>query len=272
MMAAVVIDLDDGLDLKPNPPMPTIAPQSPLTAVTNPTVGNKRRRHGKDDPPQNHIKIFDFQQHIRVMAPDCDEPFVIHKDFAHYRSPYFKTAHDQHPGELMTFEQPDWSVWSRYIQVLYFGIVHIEKHEYHYTVEDLFDLYMLAEKLGDLQSMNTIIDATIEWFAESPPLYRLPSLQDIGHVFTKSAADSRLKRWLIDYYLHEACEQDMADADNVAADGLEDFWVEVAKEFVKLKMGRPRGRVSDVFGSKPSERLKCHYHQHSEEFPPCTSA
>ncbi|KAK5710630.1 hypothetical protein LTR17_018805 [Elasticomyces elasticus] len=255
-MAAVAIDLDDGLDLKPSPPMPRIAPKSPLTAVKNPTIGNKRKRHGKDDPRQKRIKIFDFQQHIRVLAPDCDEPFVIHKDFAHYRSPYFKTAHGQHPGELMTFEHPDWSVWSRYIQVLYFGVVHIEEHEYHHTVEDLFDLYILAEKLGDLQSINTIIDATIECVP----------------VFTKSAADSRLKRLLIDYYLHEACEQDMAEADNVAADGLENFWVEVAKEFVKLKMCRPRGRVSEVFGSKPSERLKCRYHQHNEEFPPCTSA
>ncbi|KAK3632613.1 hypothetical protein LTR56_016221 [Elasticomyces elasticus] len=158
-MATIVIDLSDD-----NDDAPSFTPAAGAKRKTLASVVSPDKRTKQDSLSQKPT----YFEHIRVRAADREDEFVIHKDLAIRRSLCFRFAATQHPGEVVVFSYPDYAVMNNYLHLLYTNEVYICEKGHpvdEVILEDTFDLYGLAQKLEDLESMNLIMDEIIRHLA-----------------------------------------------------------------------------------------------------------
>ncbi|KAK3642403.1 hypothetical protein LTR56_010756 [Elasticomyces elasticus] len=210
----------------------------------------------------------DFTEHLRVLVGEEKQEFMVHKDLVITRSPFFKAAvaerwnTDPAKGIELPDDKP--TVFASYLQCLYLGTVHTEEDE-----EEVYNIYILADKLGDLTSANVVMDFIVKWHTTDNVV---PSMESVGYAFQHTAATSKLRQVLVAYWVHEAGNEYFQKGINRAVKhGFTDVCGALLKEYGRLKAEGWANGVSTTFAMLVAERPTCYYHQHDETLPPCTS-
>lgn len=128
----------------------------------------------------------------------------------------------------------------------------------------LVRVYVLADKLGDVETANMTIDAII-W--NSDMLTLIPCPCTVAYAFANSPESSPLRRMLVDYYVHEASLAAVSDGLSRMSHG---FLCTLVLESRTVKeRSSIDGLVGEVFCRNISNMPRCHYHQHDELYPHC---
>ncbi|KAK5679874.1 hypothetical protein LTS10_007822 [Elasticomyces elasticus] len=213
---------------------------------------------------------YNFIETLRVLVGDTKQVFIVHKDLAITRSPFIKAAAaprwSSTPVKKITLCTDSPAIFSDYLQCLYMDTVATEGK----SDEDMIDVYVLAEKLRDYTSANTIMDCYIQWYANDNVI---PVMKSVDHAFHHTAAKSKLRQLLVDYWVHESTSEAFQLAVAQAAEhGYIEVCAALLQEFGKVVGERPQSKVAVAFNQEISSRTKCHYHQHDEGYPPCASS
>ena len=127
--------------------------------------------------------------------------------------------------------------------------------------------HILADKLGDTPTANTVIDAIIE---HSDEWNMIPDAAEV--VAGSTAPQSPLRRLFVDYYIHEASMESMEQLLSLKTVSKE-FTCEVLREkyrLVELDNPDESKKISDIFVLDFTGSHKCRYHQHDESHPRCS--
>ncbi|KAK5724471.1 hypothetical protein LTR15_004516 [Elasticomyces elasticus] len=220
------------------------------------------------EPPTKRRRV-DFSETLCVLVGEDKKAFTVHKDIITTRSPYFSAAASarwnsaSHKDITLAHDKP--AIFSEYLQCLYLSIVETDGK----LETDIFDLYLLADKLGDLVSANVVMDCIINWYAVDDVI---PTVKAIGHVFDNTAPESKLRRSMVDYWVHESNSDAFVEAVTEAAKlGYTEVMEALLLEFGKVVAERCASKIVDAFGQGVGDRAKCHYHQHDEACPPCAA-
>ncbi|KAK5717564.1 hypothetical protein LTR17_016007 [Elasticomyces elasticus] len=216
-----------------------------------------------ESPPAKRVKI-DFSESIKVQVGASKKEFSVYRDATTSRSPFFKAAVADRwnvTGLDIAIELPDDKpeVFSNYLQCLYFDTV---RHD-GVSARAFCEVYILADKLGDLLSANLVITGFIKW---STAIHKIPGSSVARYVFANTPAGSQLRRMIVDYIVQEATDKMFSD---VALSGDVELCSALLMEFRKLRVENTTRSVSEVFKQLVSDRPKCYYHQHGETCPPC---
>ncbi|KAK5701902.1 hypothetical protein LTR97_004720 [Elasticomyces elasticus] len=219
------------------------------------------------ESPAKRVKL-DFSEHLRILVGPSKQEFMVHKDVITRRSSFFQAAASQRwsgsgSGKVIELSDDDPAVFSAYLECLYTGVVHVDDQ----LCSDGFlalKLYMLADKLGDLKSMNCIIDSIIKW---SDRHRELPDTPSATYVVANTMEISPLRRLMVDFHVQESAKDALDDV--IAKSPL--LCGAILKEFGRLKAGNLDLKVRKVFNQACNKRPKCYYHQHDEQCPPCAS-
>ncbi|KAK4958104.1 hypothetical protein LTR10_004529 [Elasticomyces elasticus] len=257
------------IKIKPPPQSTTmVAPDTPTPAIAVEPIATTTK--GEDEPPAKRPKLY-FKEYIRVFVGPSNEEFAVHKNVIIDRSSFFKTAVAAKKSRSPYSVQPivylpedDPEEFSDYLQVLYTATTDdYEAHEY----ERLFDLYILADKFGDMKSMNILMDAIIDAGDEHNTI---PSLSDVSHAWERTKADSLLRRLLVDYYVHNANGDFLTSPDAEGLD-LQEFFLEVLREYMRLKNDNPKETIKKALMDDIAAYPLCYGHRHDASCPECAS-
>ncbi|KAK3691468.1 hypothetical protein LTR37_018665 [Vermiconidia calcicola] len=145
----------------------------------------------------------DFFKTIQVLVGSEKSCFVVYKDTITRRSPFFDAACKKHwnqSEDAKPIELPDDDpeIFTDYLQTLYGDKVQAEDADEDHGFLALAKAYILADKLGDLQSANLIIDKiTIHRRTTSA----IPGVQSIVTAFERASESSPLRRLLVNIYI-----------------------------------------------------------------------
>ncbi|KAK5717563.1 hypothetical protein LTR17_016006 [Elasticomyces elasticus] len=216
------------------------------------------------EPPAKQRK-YDFTEHLRVLVGEAKQEFMVHKDLITTRSPFFKAAAaarwNSDPAKDIELPDDKPAVFASYLQCLYMGPVLTE-------VRSLVDLYVLADKLGDLTSMNAAVDCIVQFYENHKCV---PANWATKYIFRSTVAGSQLRQLVTDYWVHGIAYDDFQDSIKVLAeDGETEVCAALLSEFVRVLAEKPQSKVWEAFDQQVSKRPKCQYHQHDEDMcPPC---
>ncbi|KAK5124932.1 hypothetical protein LTR85_001122 [Meristemomyces frigidus] len=230
----------------------------------------------------------DFSETLTVLVGETKQVFTVHKDIISRRSSFFKAAcHERWQGastakdvELPT-DDPE--LFGTYLQCVYTDTVVTHQDSGHNSNSDdddistladcvmhLVKVYFLADKLGDLISCNLIIDSLITTCKERGVSPRR-SASLLESVYESTPKNSPLRRLMVDYHIHHVPSLGKGGMEFVDDVDLvpRAFLVEVLQEYGRLKAECCDTPICAAFGDLPSQRAKCHYHQHDERHPRC---
>ena len=153
--------------------------------------------------------------------------------------------------------EEDPEIFNEYLRNVYGCELKSGKKSVATKFTSLARVYILAEKLGDLQSANEIVDEIIR-FSEDEN--NVPDSSCVTIIMAQTTRTSPLRQLMIDIYAHEASEEVFVQEDDETLP--HDFLLAVSKEMVKLRDG-------DTSKITLSDQHKCHYHQHDASCPQC---
>ncbi|KAK5717561.1 hypothetical protein LTR17_016004 [Elasticomyces elasticus] len=223
-----------------------------------------------EERPAKRTKL-DFNDHIRVLVGPSKKEFVVHKDIITRRSPFFKAATSARWNGTRPIELPDDKpkVFAEYLHCLYVGELQLDQNvdpeNPKLTLHLACDVFVVADKLGDLTSMNLIIDAIVAW---SDMVSYVPRVSDACYAYGVTTHGSQLRRLFVEYYMREAM---ISHVDTTTETGITEFYGDVIKEFMESKTGpgKMAQKVCDAYKSLVSFCPKCQFHQHNDACPPC---
>lgn len=208
-----------------------------------------------------------FKNTMTVIVGSSKESFMVYTDVICARSSFFKSACERWKknGEAIKLLDVEPRLFDSYLQCVYRN----EPPEVGYSgsLEHFVDVYILADRLGDLQSANIAIDKLIGISDEAGTV---PSAILVSRAWEGTPPNSPLRRLLIDYIVHELSLHAFESyADQVAPEIL----CAIAKEFGRLKGNGQNDncKVGEVFRKVVSKMPQCHYHQHDESCRRCDS-
>lgn len=226
---------------------------------------------------------FPFEQTVEVLVGPEEVNFVLHKDVACKRSNFFATAYSEQwsePYRLAKLPEHSPETFSVYMNCIYTGSRSDSKASS--SLEDASDgsredsasddrmtslihLYILADKLGDLNTGNTTIDE-METIFDPQEYGPTPEVVNLG--CTSTPRNSPLRRLMRDCYVHGF------DGSTVKREGKGDvpgeFLLEVIEEYWRILDARmPGAMVDDTIGMEVfDEKDKCEqYHQQDTSCP-----
>lgn len=140
-------------------------------------------------------------------------------------------------------------------------------HERH--IEDLYKLYLIADKLQDLATTNIVIDEIIRYRNST---VRIPSNQAVRLAYEATAHGNPIRRLSRDSYVYAAT--DLSASISLHASNLPaDFCRDMAMESRRHKARDAKQTVGEAYTSFMIEDNchddKCHYHQHNDKCPRC---
>lgn len=207
---------------------------------------------------------------IHVGTEKRKQGLHVHKDLICARSPFFKAAltndwKEAQEGTVVLAED-DYDIVTVYVQWLYRNkLFHKEDKEvtapYASEMDRLTSLYVFAEKIGDVDFMDTVVDAIIAR-VNSPyqgakgtcSAGTYPAGFRVTFLYANSPETSPIRRLMVDYYVwygkHDWPE--MKDTSLVPKEFLRDLAVALMKAR-PTPAGVPSVQRSDT----------CIYHQHT---------
>ncbi|KAK5679878.1 hypothetical protein LTS10_007826 [Elasticomyces elasticus] len=224
-----------------------------------------------EERPAKRTKL-DFNDHIRVLVGPSKKEFVVHKDIITRRSPFFKAATLARWNGTRPIELPDDKpkVFAEYLHCLYVGSYSMDSTRSRTARKETvliqaIDLYVLADKLGDLETANTVIDSIPGW---SDELSWQPTSRTTAHAYAQTSEGSPLRSLLVDFSIQEGIAADFKGA---PTSGPSKFYMDVSHEYLrrvsrKITSGKS---FAEVFRGLVSSNAACTYHQHNDVYPRC---
>ncbi|KAK3711480.1 hypothetical protein LTR37_009659 [Vermiconidia calcicola] len=208
-------------------------------------------------------KRFQFEESIEVLVGSDEVKFTVPEDLICDRSRFFKSACSEAWNankQPIKLTDADPQTFSDYLQCVYQSTY--SEHDKDTALPSLFQLYILADQLGDLVSANQIMD---EMITCSDRISQIPGDECIDMAMESIPSNSPLRRLTRDYYVFEA------DAEKLEGCS-EEFVLFVAQSFFHLKKNVDKDRtVGEVFSRCVSDAGRCDYHQHDAGCPPCVT-
>lgn len=130
--------------------------------------------------------------------------------------------------------------------------------------EKLISLYLLAKRLNDCKTANTVVDEIVRFNITTS---RIPSQPPVSLAFTSTSKDEPLRSLLQDFWIFDA-----GDADIERLRTLEyphDFVHGVAIGLLEVKNTPPDLRDDYQSVSSNCDQDGCCYHSHDEKHPKC---
>ncbi|KAF2443933.1 hypothetical protein P171DRAFT_444196 [Karstenula rhodostoma CBS 690.94] len=176
---------------------------------------------------------------ILVGPPEQNQTFFIHKDLIVRRAPFFRNAlgSDWAESDQNTVKLPedDPSTFFLYIQLLYTGTLSLKGADPEFT--KLINLYILAEKLQDVETRNIVMDTLLATVfppeGEGRTGY-LPNLENVQLIFDGTPEGSPLREYVVDVYAHGVSHQRM-QARSKHIENPPEFLLMLAVKLMKLR-------------------------------------
>jgi hypothetical protein len=203
--------------------------------------------------------------------------FTLHNDLFLPRSEFFRAARsatckkDSQKPTTLDDDDDDPEVFANYMQSVYLGDVtplsdgDVNNRVVHDRFDSLIALWVLADKLGDLEAANLTIDTIVSY---SDEVNLIPGAKNVSLVYRTTVNSSPLRTLMRDLYIHDACE-DLRD--DMSEFGLE-FYRDVACKYLEVKRASRKyaATVAKAFDTALSNNDRCLYHSHSPTVPRCT--
>jgi hypothetical protein len=189
--------------------------------------------------------------------------FTLHTDFSIPRSEFFRAARSavwnksQKPSIL---EDDDPEVFANYMRCVYADRLPFAKDPEDSYFECLIQLYVLADKLGDLMTANMVMDRLVSLSEE---VNLTPNFDDIELSYKFTVSGSPLRAVLRDLLIYEGSETD----DKLETSGLLfEFYRDATRELMKINLRIQSGEMTfaAAFDAHFSTMGRCHYHQHNK--------
>jgi hypothetical protein len=129
------------------------------------------------------------------------------------------------------------------------------------------DLYLLADRLRDLETCNSVIDELIRFSDKGGRTF---NGDVIRRVYDATAHGNPLRKMVRDECVYQVYSSDYMDSH--VEPGHPEFSRDVMVEFLRLRDSNLNENVGDVYKLHVGHRKytdKCHYHQHDETHPRC---
>lgn len=252
----------------------------------------KRVKYVAHEPlNEGHItknRRYDSTQTFHVLLGPEKKRFTVYHDMLTDRSGFFKAARSSHWTEdpqtptKLTDHNPE--TFTNYLQLIYGGGCiqpDEELTQYAKTRERIFDtarllfthykalskLYVLADKLEDLESANVIMDAILLFGDEYARLLH-PALTKFVHDSTPP--DSPLRNIVRDTIVHENAGKYFLGV-KFPAELPHELLLDVAKEHhhMKFEQAGAHGTFANVYNKRLSDFPKCRYHQRNDDHQKC---
>lgn len=227
---------------------------------------------------------YDFSQSFDVLVEPERKRFSVYYDILTERSGFLKAARSsrwiqdsQQPTDLTDLDP---EVFSNYLQLVYTGkYIHLDansssfpeatglvaSHPFYPQMMALVKLYVLADKLGDLTSMNLAMDEFITIHQQSPVI--VPFLL-MAWIYKFTPPSSPLRTVVRNIVLFEA-DFDFYKDEKTKQLPVE-LLLDVLREDSRLKESNPDKPIAELYNVPISGVDKCRYHQHDDEHPRCT--
>ena len=125
----------------------------------------------------------------------------------------------------------------------------------------LIKLYILADRLQDLESANMIMDALVRCsdYHDDVPKAEICTL-----AYETTPPGSPLRKLMVDWWAHDMPDR-LVEADEQIP---RDMLVDIAREFGMIAIKRGK-RAMAVAPCRVSKRARCYYNQHDDEHQAC---
>lgn len=220
----------------------------------------------------NTILRSSYSDIVPVLVGEDKEKFYVYPDIICARSPYFdaQIRRWQKAGDPVTLSYDQPATFDLYLRALYSGrlpAVTVGEMDTD-TFKACSELYILADKLGDLTVANSAIDQMhfellTPFKAPSPTSTRVLShLEVVLPVWDATPARSPLQRLLVAAYTHEVSRDmlcPLLDHDDMT----KDLAVGIAQRLAKRAAHKGLNRIAeDVI-------IQCTFHQHNDVHKAC---
>jgi hypothetical protein len=212
------------------------------------------------------------------------EIFSLHTSVFTGRSEFFRAARKPQwlagsPKKPVDLKDEDPRVFNEYMNCVYFGQEGLK----HYAdnikstaevdrtepadagFEALIRVYLLADKLQDLDTTNVVIDEIMRF---SDTAKRVPCSSNYHLVYDNTTPHSRLRVLMRDFWMYEMDEEYDKALDALPQDLMQD----ILGEFLRVKRARKHATVKEAFNKDLSTDLDsyiCFYHQHDGKHSRC---
>ncbi|KAK6438859.1 hypothetical protein LTR95_004943 [Oleoguttula sp. CCFEE 5521] len=173
-----------------------------------------------------------FQATFQVLVGSApsQQAYTLHDDIFLLRSVYFASARSKawhKDGKAITLTEEKPEVFEAYLRCVHLGSPGFDLEEHDWFTKHT-TLYVLADKLGDLQAANFIIDQ----IAQASGYDAIPTASEANLVYEHSAEFSPLRRLLVDILAHgwviQECGRELLN--NFPKDILRDVLLEIDYE------------------------------------------
>lgn len=207
--------------------------------------------------------------------------FTVHKDVVCARSSFFRAACSERwaTSPQISIELPEdrADVFNLYLNYVYSDTVEVIRDipassdgfpsiEMINIPQYLVDVYILADKLGDLLTANTVVDGMIQHLDAHQ---MVPPDSVIAHAMTKFSIDSPIARLFVDLFVHEAhadCMRSTIEQGIV----LQAILNEILLVTNRLASDNRWKSIRNIFQRHYyTSNHKCRYYQHDNEHPRC---
>lgn len=208
-----------------------------------------------------------------------EKSFVVHTDVITRQSLYFRAACSdrwlKEGSKALKLPDDDADIFEIYLHWLYSSEVHVGdtemtlEDEEEYGNEVRFDmrcvrLFVLADKLGDVTAANAVSDRIVDNCEETRNLF---SKRAVRVAFEQLPQNSPLRRFCIDYYVHECHTTDIQPLTDDEATPKAAL-AAMLLEKTRLDSDNRGERMQDVFQNQYTTCHKKEYHQHDDAHPP----
>jgi hypothetical protein len=149
------------------------------------------------------------------------------------------------------------------------------------ALNDLFELWLLANGLSDTTLRNRVMDALLyiireygTWIEDNA---KVITPETVSSIWSRTAGDRAIRRLVVDYYaLYGWANEVVLFVDECGTDFKQDLLLrilELARVGDRGNLGnfKPGGIDRSLRRADPTRQKPCHYHEHDEQHPKCLS-
>lgn len=219
-----------------------------------------------------------YAEDVEVLVGPGGQQFSIPKSLLVERSYFFKTALSerwlQEGSKAIKLPEADPQIFDMYLNCIYKSAVNVG--DVTEAINDaefaglnnpncrscarLFNLWMLADKLGDVMATNMIMDAIID-LAEMTK--RLPGALNLAMAYSRTTDSSLLRKYLIDAYVFETWAEEFEE-EAMEASFPPTLLRDITIKDAHLKKIHRDERYDDVCNANSTIKHRCLYRQHDE--------
>lgn len=215
-----------------------------------------------------------FAEDIEVLVGPSKTRFHVHKDIICPHSTFFRAASSQrwnenaHPIELPE-DTPE--IFNAYLLCVYKnpdvfdGLCSNNEDERTKGQCNLLKVYALADKLGDLISVNGIVDVLLESMCDTGETPH-PSVIELALALFPEGTP--MHQLFVDHFVHEAPASEVKRLCESKAIPRQ-FLGSILVEKTKLESDHQEETINKVFDNIYTIMHECRYHHHNKDHPNC---